>query len=63
MPKLKEVELGKNKMSWTKINLIQYNRMISTAIPKRELNNFISKGMEIEKITLTFKHNNKVKGL
>ena len=54
MPKLKEVKVTKNSMSWNDISFIDQKTKIITTIPKRELLNFLEKGKTVKKITVEF---------
>lgn len=54
MPKLKEVEVKENSMSWEDIIISQIQRRVITTIPKRELQQFLDKGKKVKKITLEF---------
>lgn len=54
MPKLKEVKKSNNSMSWTEVNLTFWKRAVSMFIPKRELDEFLSQGYKISKVTITF---------
>lgn len=54
MPKIKQVKKTTTSMEWDDIALINGNRSITVSVPQRELNEFLSKGMEIESIKITF---------
>ena len=54
MPKLKEVEKSRNSMCWKEVNLNFMGRSISISVPKRELEEFLSKGYTVSKVKITF---------
>ena len=54
MPKLKEVEISENLMSWNDVIPRTISRSIVVAVPKRELKSFLEKGKKIKKIIIEF---------
>ena len=54
MPKLKEVKVTENTMSWNDTNCFESGRKIVTYIPIREFKQFLEKGKQVKKITVEF---------
>lgn len=54
MPKLKDVKVNEDSMTWEEISIINNGRKKMISIPQRELNSFLEKGKKIKKITVKF---------
>jgi len=54
MPKLKQVDVKENSMSWDDVTIRKHSQALVVSVPKRELNLFLEKGRKIKKITIEF---------
>jgi hypothetical protein len=54
MPKLKEVKVTENSMSWENVAYNINSRKVVTTIPIRDFLRFLEKGKKVKKITLEF---------